>query len=490
MLRVSNIRSGAVLVAIFFYCLVTFRCPLVPRASECCSARALFVAQNHVSTQKQRSGTALYDIRPAFKREDVQKLLTPAEQAEVLSTCNRVISRTLTRATAVHGFSERVYVATGDIDAMWLRDSAVQVSILLQSVHMKPFLQPLLDGLLRTHAYMILQDPYANSFRKAWREPRSEERPLRRGGWVDTGNWEPDSLAYFLHFLADYASTPHLTSSETVLYEPVIFRSVLLVLRTLQTEQHHKELSQYRYAELPNDGLGAPVGYTGMIWGGYRPSDDAQTYGYNIPVNMYVHSGLEKLLKLNAIIFKSETVKRDATKLVQDIRNGIRQYGVVNGLYAYEVDGLGNALIDFDDANIPSLLSAPLLNFSDLQPGVYTATRKRVLSSHNPQFFSGLTFEGIGSPHTSHRHAWPLAVMARALTAARASEAAESIKFLLRMRCGDGLMHESVHVDQPERCTRPSFEWANTLFVQLVWTIFSEDVCSLASLDASHIRHE
>jgi meiotically up-regulated gene 157 (Mug157) protein len=307
---------------------------------------------------------------------------------------------------------------------------------------------------------------------------------------VDTGNWEPDSLAYFLHFLADYAFTPDLTSSEMVLKEPVIFRAVLLVLRTLQTEQRHMELSQYRYAELPNDGLGAPVGYTGMVWGGYRPSDDAQTYGYNIPVNMYVHSGVEKLLKLNAVLYKSEAVKRDATVLMQEIRDGIRRHGIVKGIYAYEVDGLGNALTDFDDANIPSLLSAPLLNFSDLQAVVYAATRKRVLSSHNPQFFAGPTFEGVGSPHTPQRHAWPLAVMARALTAADASEAAQSIKFLLRMRCGDGLMHESVHVDQPERCTRPSFEWANTLYVQLVWTIFSEDLCSLANLNAAHIRHE
>lgn len=488
MLLLTNIRLGA-LFAVVLYCFATLRHPIVlPGASKCCSDRA--PVQSLVYSETRRSGKVLYDIRPAFRREDVQRLLTPAEQADLLSTCNRVISRTLTTATVVHGFSERVYVATGDIDAMWLRDSAVQVSILLQAVHMKPFLQPLLDGLLRTHAYMILQDPYANSFRKGWREPKSEERPLRRGGWVDTGNWEPDSLAYFLHFLAGYASTPDLMSSEAVLNEPVIFRAVLLVLRTFQTEQRHSELSQYRYAELPNDGLGAPVGYTGMVWGGYRPSDDAQTYGYNIPVNMYVHSGLEKLLKLNSVIYKSEGLRRDAAKLIQDIRDGIRTHGIVNGIYAYEVDGLGNALIDFDDANIPSLLSAPLLNFSDLQAGVYAATRKRVLSSHNPQFFSGPTFEGIGSPHTPLRHAWPLAVMARALTASHASEAAQSIQFLLRMRCGDGLMHESVHVDQPDRCTRPSFEWANTLFVQLVWTIFPDDVCSLASLDAAHIRHE
>ena len=382
-------------------------------------------------------------------------------------TCTRVRWRTLEEFTTV--FEDHVFVATGDINDMWLRDSAVQFRPFLRT----PRLQPLVERLIKTHAYFILQDPYANRFRKYWARPLESERGLRRGGWVATGNWEPDSLAYFLHLLCD-------SNIPSILDDTTVSQAVHVVLDVLEREQHHSNRSSpYQYAELGNGGKGEDVGYTGMVWGAFRPSDDKQAFGYNIPVNLFIYAALGKLrLRLvgNTCI----------DRLMEGIGHGIREHGVVDGIYAYEVDGLGHSLVDFDDANLPSLLSMPLYS-KTYDPRIYARTRQRVLSSKNPVFFKSSVLEGIGSPHTPSQHVWPLAVMARAMTATDDAEFASQIRFLASMTCGNGRMHESVSVDNVAACTRPDFEWANTMFVELVSTHYPE-LCSV-ELDFNKITH-
>jgi meiotically up-regulated gene 157 (Mug157) protein len=223
-----------------------------------------------------------------------------------------------------------------------------------------------------------------HSFKK--RLGLAEERPsLRRGGWVATGNWEPDSLAYFLHLLCD-VKRAHLFADEGVR------AAVNATLDLFLVEQHHEARSPYRYAELPRDGLGAPVAVTGMVWGAHRPSDDAQVYGYNVPVNMFIHSALHKL----ATHMADERIR----PLMRDIAAGIEAHGVVDGAYVYETDGLGHALSTYDDANWPSLLSTPWSGYSRLDKEVYAETRRRLLSPANTYFYKGPQFEGVGSAHT------------------------------------------------------------------------------------------
>jgi len=331
---------------------------------------------------------------------------------------------------------------------MWLRDSAVQYAPFLRD----PGQKETVELLVKTQAFYILQDPYANSFKKQL--GLAEERPgLRRGGWVATGNWEPDSLAYFLHLLCD-VKRAHLFQ------DAAVRAAINASLSVFVTEQQHEKLSPYRYDELPRGGLGAPVAVTGMVWGAHRPSDDAQVFGYNIPVNMFIHSALHKLATHHA----DERVR----PLMRDIARGIAQHGVVDGAYAYEVDGLGGRLTEYDDANWPSLLSTPYTGYPKLDLGVYAETRRRLLSPANRYYYKGPTFEGVGSTHTPPGHVWSLAVQARALTSDDLAEVEQQLRYLLAMRCGDGKMHESVNVDAPMRCTRPDFEWANTGLVLLL----------------------
>ena len=374
--------------------------------------------------------------------------LMPQEIAELNATCRRVRYRTVEQYTLFFDNPKRVFVATGDIDDMWLRDSAVQYAPFLHD----PMQKETVELLVKTHAFYIMQDPYANSFKKTL--GLAEERPgLRRGGWVATGNWEPDSLAYFLHLLCD-VRRPHL------LRDPGVRDAINVTLSVFITEQRHEALSPYRYEELPRGGIGAPVAVTGMVWGAHRPSDDAQVYGYNIPVNMFIHSALRKL----ALHYADERVR----PLMRDIARGIHECGIVDGAYAYEVDGLGGRLTEYDDANWPSLLSTPYTGYAKLDRAVYAETRRRLLSPANRYFYKGPAFEGVGSAHTPSGNVWSLAVVARALTSDDPQEVEQQLRYLLAMRCGDGKMHESVNVDSPNRCTRPDFEWANTGLVLLL----------------------
>jgi meiotically up-regulated gene 157 (Mug157) protein len=279
---------------------------------------------------------------------------------------------------------------------------------------------------------------------------------------------------------------------------------------TWTIEQKHEELSTYRYVELDRDGKGSKTGYTGMTWTGFRPSDDPTNYGYSIPSNIYAAAALERVLELNKRVWRNKNLESRAQKLLQEIEAGIREYGVVEvddgiKIYAYEVDGLGGKETQMDDANIPSLLSIPLLGWSGYDPQIYAATRNRLFNAKTSDFyFVGDEIEGLGSPHTPEKMIWALAVVTRALTAApiasgkalldgtkisyrggltgdaavdarAVKEIATQLQYLLKMQCGTGSMHESVHVDQLGTCSRPVFHWADAAAVTAIEALLDID---------------
>ena len=295
-----------------------------------------------------------------------------------------------------------------------------------------------------------------------------------------TRNYELDSGAYFLNMLWNYFSTsPPIFGAERFLNETALFDAAMLLVDTWVVEQEHEARSPYRYSELPRGGLGPASAFTGMSWSGYRPSDDPQTHGYNIPVNMYAVGALERSLVINERVWRSARFAAIAAKLAADIRAGIEAHGIVthddgSQSYAYEVDGQGGVLSDFDDPNVPSLLSIPLLGYVHYDPGSYAHTRARILSNKNKWYFTGPVLSGLGSPHTPPGYVWPLAVMVGALTTDDQGARVTALRQLLRAQCGNGLMHESVSASDGTACTRPWFEWANAMFVVLYEDTFRE----------------
>lgn len=436
--------------------------------------------------KKKKASSVLTVLRPKPSlietKNDERSLLSDQERAELRQLCGRTLYHSLQTAVRPRGGrgQDAVFVATGDIDDMWIRDSSVQLSVYFPRVSQRPALRRVLEGAIRTQAFLILQDPYANAYSADWRDasklPKSD-RVIGRGGFVATRNYELDSGAYFLNMLWNYhRARPRPFGAERFLNDTELFDAAALLVKTWTVEQRHEELSPYRYSELPRGGKGPLSAFTGMSWSGYRPSDDPQRYGYNVPVNMYAAGALERALEINAEVWKSPEFAREASRLAGEIRAGIEAHGVVEvagddgtrtKMYAYEVDGLGGVLRDFDDPNVPSLLSVPLLGYPHFDPEVYAETRRRVLSSKNEHYFEGTVLTGLGSPHTPTGYVWPLAVMVEALTSDDAEKRANALKSLLKAQCGNGLMHESVHHSEGSACTREWFEWANAMFVVL-----------------------
>jgi meiotically up-regulated gene 157 (Mug157) protein len=191
---------------------------------------------------------------------------------------------------------------------------------------------------------------------------------------------------------------------------------------------------------------------------------------------MFAVGALNRALAMNEAVWHHDAFREMATKLRDDVMQGIKKHAVVERdgvqIYAYEVDGRGGVLADFDDANVPSLLATPLLGF-EYDKQIYENTRKRLLTRANPFYFTGRV-EGIGSAHTPGSNVWPMSMIMDALTTGDANRRVQIARMLLKSQCGNGVMHESINTDSLT-CTRMWFEWANALFVVFHRHVLGED---------------
>jgi meiotically up-regulated gene 157 (Mug157) protein len=344
------------------------------------------------------------------------------------------------------------YVITGDIGAMWLRDASAQVRPYLFFAS-DPAVKSMLRGVVQREAKNISTDPYANAFNRDYRV--AEEK------------YELDSLLYPIQLAWLYWKQ----TGDATVFTPDVKTAYEKALTLMELERDHS-LSQYRHRQLPNGGAGSPVGYTGMIWTGFRPSDDAAKYGYNIPDEMFAVVTLAQLAEIESVVWHDAGKQQETLALRDGVAEGINNYGIVYSpkygyLYAYEVDGLGHANL-MDDANVPSLLSIPYLGYTRADDPIYLNTRKFILSADDPYFYSGKAAQGIGSPHTPPGHVWPLSLVMEGLTSTDPSEVSAVLTELRASDLGDHLLHESFDADDPTKFTRSNFGWPCALFSELV----------------------
>ncbi|HTU71466.1 MAG TPA: glycoside hydrolase family 125 protein [Candidatus Baltobacteraceae bacterium] len=350
------------------------------------------------------------------------------------------------------------YIKTGDIPAEWLRDASAQARPYLFFAKDDPDTRKLLRAIIARMVKYIQIDPYANAFTLDYRV------------WEE--KFELDSLAYPVTLSWSYWKT---TGDESI-FTPDFQKALDAILATMQREQDHPRDSRYTHKELPNDGKGNPVGYTGMIWTGFRPSDDACYYNFLIPSEMFAVVALGDMAEIERSVYHNVIKANEAISLRDEVQRGIQTYGLVlvpkyGYIYAYEVDGLGHAILT-DDANIPSLLSAPYIGYTTPNDRYYQNTRRFLLSSDNPSFYQGEVARGIGSFHTPDHWIWPLALIMEGLTATTSSEKQDVLTQLLASDPGDHLLHESFDPDDPKRFTREDFGWPNALFSEFVLTQF------------------
>lgn len=371
------------------------------------------------------------------------------------------------------------FVLTGDIPAMWLRDSTAQIRPYLFLANESEEIDSLIRGLIERHFQMILIDPYANAFNetdnnKGHQTDKTDMQPI-----IWERKYEIDSLCYPIQLSYLY----YKVTGKTNQFNETFHNGINAILDVWELEQDHSN-SSYTFERetdieqdtLKNNGRGTAVENTGMTWSGFRPSDDACEYHYLVPSNMFAVVVLSYLAEIYEEIFEDENKVNRINKLKTEIDNGIKEYAIVKNkggkdVFAYEVDGLGNYKI-MDDANVPSLLSAPYLGYCEYENPIYQETRKTILSEENPYYYTGKEAEGIGSPHTPENYVWHISLAMEGLTTDNIDEKKRMLNLMAATDDEQDKMHESFDVDDSSEYTRDWFSWPNMLFCELMLDYF------------------
>jgi meiotically up-regulated gene 157 (Mug157) protein len=375
------------------------------------------------------------------------------------------------------------YVITGDIDAMWLRDSSAQVWPYLTFIKKDKKLQQMVAGVLNRQMLCIHKDPYANAFYKdenkesEWKTDHTDMKP-----GVHERKWEIDSLCYPLRLSYHYWKN----TGDTSPFDEHWKQGVRTILATFKEQQRKTSRGSYHFQRdtnkptdtLPMDGYGFPVKPNGLICSMFRPSDDATIYPYLIPSNFFAVVSLKQTAEILQTL-NERSLATELLSLATEVEQAIQKHGIVNHpyagkIYAFEVDGLGNANM-MDDANIPSLMALPYLDALPASDPIYQNTRRFALSEYNPYFYKSNIAEGIGGPHVGKDGMiWPLSIISRGLTSTDDQEIKQCIQMLLATHAGKGFMHESFNRNNPADFTRSWFAWANTIFGEFLWKTYQQ----------------
>ena len=392
--------------------------------------------------------------------------------AEVFASC---LENTLQKT--IHFSPDgAIFVATGDIPAMWLRDSTSQLVPYLRFAREEADIRGILLALSRRQMALIRLDPYANAFNMGatgspWQSDATDMKPEL---WER--KFEVDSLCFPVQLSWLMWKRADITEQ----FDAGWLEAAKLILRTFRTEQDHEARSPYRFERrdcvytdtLPRDGRGTPVkGNIGLIWSGFRPSDDACMFGYLIPSNMFASVILGYIAEIAGTFYGDAALAEEAAAFSREVREAVMRCALLPGIpepfYAFEVDGYGSYNV-MDDGNVPSLLAMPLFGWCEPEDELYLNTRRAMLSSRNPYYYKGTHLRGVGSPHTPPDYVWDLALAIEGLTSADPQEKLALIQMMAHNDAGTKLMHEGIHADDPTCFTRPWFSWANAMYCELV----------------------
>ena len=413
----------------------------------------------------------------------VKKLLTNPKLAWMFENCFPNTLDTTVHFRMLDGKPD-TFVYTGDIHAMWLRDSGAQVWPYVQLANNDPKLKEMLAGVILRQFKCINIDPYANAYNDGalpdghWMSDLTDMKPE-----LHERKWEIDSLCYPIRLAYHYWKT----TGDASIFSDEWLTAIAKVLKTFKEQQRKEDpKGPYRFQRkteraldtMTNDGWGNPVKPVGLIASAFRPSDDATTFQFLVPSNFFAVTSLRKAAEILNTVNKKPDLAKECTTLSNEVEAALKKYAVYNHpkygkIYAFEVDGFGNQLL-MDDANVPSLIALPYLGDVKVNDPIYQNTRKFVWSEDNPYFFKGTAGEGIGGPHIGYDMIWPMSIMMKAFTSQNDAEIKTCIKMLMDTDAGTGFMHESFHKNDPKNFTRSWFAWQNTLFGELILKLVNE----------------
>ena len=375
------------------------------------------------------------------------------------------------------------YLVTGDIDAMWLLDSAAQVWPYLPLMKNDSNLQQLVAGVINRQTRCILKDPYANGFCKddskvsRWKSDLTDMKP-----GIHERKWELDSLCYPLRLAYHYWKA----SNDRAPLDATWRQAILLTLQTFREQQRKTGPGPYRFqrrTEVPGDtlaggGYGPPAKPVGLIYSMFRPSDDATVFPFLVPSNYFAVVSLRQAAELLTQIHRDQETANQCRALADEVEAALREHAVVmhekyGRILPYEIDGYGNSYC-LDDPGYPSLLSLPYLDAVGPGAPLYLNTRRFVLSDSNPYYVIGKAASGPGGPHVGRDMVWPLGLIMQALTSTDDQEVRQCLVTLQKTHAGKGFIHEAFNKDDPDKFTRPWFAWANSLFGELILKSYKE----------------
>lgn len=444
---------------------------------------------NYKSQRPEKSQRLFTSKAVENEIERVKRLLVNPKLAWMFENCFPNTLDTTVRYRKTDGKDDTV-VYTGDIHAMWLRDSGAQVWPYVQLANDDPQLKAMLAGTIRRQFKCIIIDPYANAFLDPydpnpdhnWMSDNTDMKPE-----LHERKWEIDSLCYPLRLAYHYWQV----TGDTSVFDEEWLQAIKNILRTFKEQQRKESVGPYKFQRkterqldtLNNNGLGNPVNPVGLIVSAFRPSDDATTFQFLIPSNFFAVTSLRKAAEILTKVNGETALAEECADLAQEVDSALHKYAVYNHpkygqIYAFEVDGFGNQYL-MDDSNAPSLLSMAYLEDVDIDDPVYQNTRKFVWSNDNPYFFRGTAGEGIGGPHIGYDMVWPMSIMMKAFTSRDDNEIKACIKMLMDTDANTGFIHESFNKNDPSNFTRSWFAWQNTLFGELILKQVNEGKLSL-----------
>ena len=443
------------------------------------SARSLAVASSTQLVSQRPHADARTYASPAIERAigRVKETIKHPKLAWMFENCFPNTLDTTVDFEVIDGKPD-AFIITGDIDAMWLRDSTAQVWPYFEFASQDSQLQALFQGLINRQVKCVLLDPYANAFYKDlsrvsyWKDDKPTPQP-----GVHERKWEIDSLCYVIRLSYEY----YRRTGDVSVFDSDWDAAMRLIVQTFRTEQRKDSTTPYSFARTrdnsnivaPFYGKGRPSKPVGLIASAFRPSDDGCMYPYLIPSNFFAVQSLTQLSKLYIEAFGDHGFAQECDAFASEVSDAIETYAVSKHLgygkiYAYEVDGFGNKVF-VDDPNVPSLIALRyLLDASHYDDRIYENTRRYLLSTDNPYYFIGEAGEGQGGPHAGMNTIWPMGIILRAMTSRHNEEIIWCVNQLMNTDAGTGFMHETFHKDDASQFSRSWFAWANTLFGELI----------------------
>src|ERR1035437_7164459 len=360
----------------------------------------------------------------------VKKAIADPELAWLFENCFPNTLDTTVNFKMIDGKPD-TFVITGDINAMWLRDSTAQVWPYLSLTKGDAELRQLIAGVINRQMKCIQIDPYANAFNDGpghseWLTDETDMKPE-----LHERKYEIDSLCYPVRLSYGYWKT----TGDTSVFDENWVAAMKLVYKTFIEQQRKEGHGPYKFGRktskqldtLPGGGYGNPFKPVGLICSMFRPSDDATTFPFLIPSNWFAVVSLRQAAEMLQQIHHDQETATQCQALADEVERALRDNAVIihqkfGRIIPYEIDGYGNYYC-IDDGNVPSLLSLPYIDATGPGDPLYLNTRKFVLSDSNPYYCIGKAAQGPGGPHVGRDMIWSLGLIVQGLTSTDDQEA-------------------------------------------------------------------